>query len=138
MKLSVVIPVFNEKDTIRKIIEKVRQSPVKKEIIIIDDGSNDGTKKLLQDVKRESTANYDIKILHLDKNLGKGLIISGKMSRFKGCGWWMWVRSPGRSLPGRTFGSIHGGLEPTAAPDPRFRFSNGTRTAGGATKYSVS
>ncbi len=84
MKLSVVIPVFNEKETIKKVIEKVKKSPVKKEIIIIDDGSNDGTKKLLQDVKRESTTNYDIKILHLDKNLGKGQAIKKGLSLANG------------------------------------------------------
>lgn len=84
LKLSVVIPVFNEKETIKKVIEKVKKSPVKKEIIIIDDGSNDGTKKLLQDVKRESTTNYDIKILHLDKNLGKGQAIKKGFSLVNG------------------------------------------------------
>ncbi len=84
MKLSVVIPVFNEKETIKKVIEKVKKSPVKKEIIIIDDGSNDGTKKLLQDIKRESPTNYDIKILHLDKNLGKGKAIKRGFSLVNG------------------------------------------------------
>ncbi|MBN1694602.1 glycosyltransferase family 2 protein [candidate division WOR-3 bacterium] len=84
MKLSVIIPVFNEKDTIKKVIEKVKQSPVKKEIIIIDDGSDDGTKKLLQDVKKDLRNNYDIKILHLDKNLGKGQAIKKGLSLANG------------------------------------------------------
>ena len=75
MKLSVVIPVFNEKDTIKEVIEKVKRSPVKKEIIIIDDGSNDGTKELLLKAKKESINDYDIKIIHLEKNLGKGQAI---------------------------------------------------------------
>lgn len=84
MKLSVVIPVFNEKDTIKKVIEKVTRSPVKKEIIIIDDGSNDGTRKLLQDIKRELVSDYDIKILYLDKNLGKGRAIKKGFSLANG------------------------------------------------------
>ncbi len=84
MKLSVVIPVFNEKDTIKEVIEKVKQSPVKKEIIIIDDGSNDGTQKLLQEAKRESRGDYDIKILRLDKNIGKGRAIKKGFSLVKG------------------------------------------------------
>jgi len=84
LKLSVVIPVFNEKDTIKEVIEKVKQSPVKKEIIIIDDGSNDGTQKLLQEAKRESRGDYDIKILRLDKNIGKGRAIKKGFSLVKG------------------------------------------------------
>ncbi len=43
MKLSVVIPVYNEQSTISEVIEKVRQVPVEKEIIVVDDGSTDGT-----------------------------------------------------------------------------------------------
>lgn len=43
MKLSVVIPVYNEQSTISEVIEKVRQVPVDKEIIVVDDGSTDGT-----------------------------------------------------------------------------------------------
>jgi len=84
LKLSVIIPVFNEKDTIKKVIEKVKQSPVKKEIIIIDDGSTDGTKNLLQDVKRELINCNDIKILHLGKNLGKGQAIKKGLSLANG------------------------------------------------------
>lgn len=84
MKLSVIIPVFNEKDTIREVLEKVKRSPVKKEIIIIDDGSNDGTKELLQDAQRKLTYNHDIKILYLDKNLGKGQAIKKGLSLAKG------------------------------------------------------
>lgn len=79
-----VIPVFNEKDTIKKVIEKVTQAPVEKEIIIIDDGSNDGTRKLLQDVKRKLINDYEIKILHLDKNLGKGRATKKGFSLTKG------------------------------------------------------
>ena len=75
LKLSVIIPVFNEEDTIRKVIEKVKQSPVEKEIIIIDDGSTDGTRNLLEGLKKELISHDEIKILHLDKNMGKGQAI---------------------------------------------------------------
>lgn len=47
MKLSVVIPVYNEKSTISGVIEKVRQVPIEKEIIVVDDGSTDGTADIL-------------------------------------------------------------------------------------------
>ena len=48
MKLSVIIPVYNEKNTILKILKKVRNVPVDKEIIIVDDGSTDGTREILK------------------------------------------------------------------------------------------
>ena len=84
MKLSVVIPVFNEKDTIKEVIEKVKKSPLKKEIIVIDDSSNDGTKKLLREIKKKAENNHDIKILYLDKNLGKGQAVKKGFSLVKG------------------------------------------------------
>ena len=44
MKISIVIPCYNERDTILKIVDAVKKSPVEdKEIIIVDDGSTDGT-----------------------------------------------------------------------------------------------
>ena len=47
--LSVVIPCFNEAATILDLIERVRQAPVaSKQIIVVDDGSSDGTRELLQ------------------------------------------------------------------------------------------
>ncbi len=47
MKLSVIIPAFNEIDTIEDILFKVQEVPIQKEIIIIDDGSTDGTREFL-------------------------------------------------------------------------------------------
>ena len=47
-QLSVIIPCYNEKNTIEKVVEKVKKSEIMKEIIIIDDGSTDGTKELLK------------------------------------------------------------------------------------------
>ena len=84
MKLSIVIPVFNEKNTIKEVIEKVKQSPVKKEIIIIDDSSNDGTKKLLKEIEKESKNKDDIKVLYLERNLGKGQAVKKGFELVKG------------------------------------------------------
>ncbi|RME60714.1 MAG: glycosyltransferase family 2 protein, partial [Candidatus Dadabacteria bacterium] len=68
-KLSVVIPVYNEKDTIKEIIKAVQKSPVKnKEIIVVDDFSTDGTREIL---KNELEKEVDKLILH-PKNMGKG------------------------------------------------------------------
>ena len=68
MKLSVVIPVFNELNTIREIIERVRETPYDKEIVIVDDFSTDGTRDILKGLENES----DIRICYHTVNMGKG------------------------------------------------------------------
>ena len=51
MKVSIVVPCFNEGQTIEKVVQAVRQSPIKqKEIIVVDDCSNDGTIMVLEKV----------------------------------------------------------------------------------------
>jgi glycosyltransferase involved in cell wall biosynthesis len=47
VKVSVVIPVYNERDTIAETISRVRASPVDKEIIVVDDASSDGTPEIV-------------------------------------------------------------------------------------------
>lgn len=69
MKLSVVIPVFNEKDTVLTLIKRVRQIPINKEIIVIEDGSSDGTQEILKSLSNDD---QDLKILFHQKNQGKG------------------------------------------------------------------
>jgi len=68
-KLSIIIPAYNEKDTILEILKRVErvELPLKKEIIIIDDCSTDGTRDILKKVDR---AKY--KVILKDKNEGKG------------------------------------------------------------------
>ena len=69
MKVSIVIPCYNEKNTIAKIVEAVRNAPVEnKEIIVIDDGSNDGTQTLL----REKLSGAIDQIIYHPVNRGKG------------------------------------------------------------------
>ena len=73
-KLSIIIPVFNEESTIEEIIEQVESAPVfdyKKEIIIINDGSLDKTKNILENIKDK----YNLIILEHSKNIGKGKAI---------------------------------------------------------------
>src|ERR1041385_5620203 len=48
VRLSVLIPVYNERDTIELIVEQVRATPIAKEIICVDDASSDGTKEVLE------------------------------------------------------------------------------------------
>ena len=66
--LSVVIPVYNEKETILRIIDKVLQLDFVKEIIVVDDGSKDGTVELL----REAAFDGRVRIFFHDRNRGKG------------------------------------------------------------------
>jgi len=70
MKLSIVIPVYNERDTLPKILERIRKVPIDKEIILVDDGSTDGTCDYLRDLagKRDP----GIRVYFHEKNRGKG------------------------------------------------------------------
>ena len=47
MRISVIMPVYNERATVVSVIERVRALPIEKEIIIVDDGSTDGTREIL-------------------------------------------------------------------------------------------
>ena len=70
MKLSIVIPCYNEAKTIRQIVDRVRNTPIAgdKEIIIVDDCSTDGTRDLL----RTGIATLTDKIIYHETNQGKG------------------------------------------------------------------
>src|SRR3989338_10693078 len=73
MKLSIIIPAYNEEKTILKVISKVKKqklNKIKKEIIIVDDFSMDNTKKILANLKGK-----DIKVFFHEKNQGKGAAI---------------------------------------------------------------
>lgn len=69
VKLTVIIPCYNEKDNIKKIVRKVLDSPIKdKEIIIVDDKSTDGSSEILDREIKPIVA----KIIHHESNMGKG------------------------------------------------------------------
>ena len=69
MKVSVVIPCYNERATIETVVEAVRSAPVQEvEIIIVDDGSTDGTRELLQ----SKPQGWVDKIVLQQRNFGKG------------------------------------------------------------------
>ena len=69
MKLSVVIPAYNEEATIEEIVERVRQAPFQKEILIVDDASTDGTPKLLRALAERFA---EVRLLEHRANRGKG------------------------------------------------------------------
>ncbi len=72
MKLSIVIPIYNEVSTIEEIVQRVKAAPVDdKEIILVDDYSTDGTREL---IKEKLEAQVD-RVVYQDKNYGKGFAL---------------------------------------------------------------
>jgi glycosyltransferase involved in cell wall biosynthesis len=69
LTLSVVIPCYNEVEFIRPVVERVKEVEVVDEIIIVDDGSTDGTRKILGEMEVEDSS---LKIIYHKKNQGKG------------------------------------------------------------------
>jgi glycosyltransferase involved in cell wall biosynthesis len=80
VKLSVVIPAYNEKDTIREIVQRVRLTPYEKEIIIVDDFSRDGTRDILKELEREP----DIRVFYHAMNQGKGAALRTGFAKAEG------------------------------------------------------
>jgi glycosyltransferase involved in cell wall biosynthesis len=70
MKLSVIVPVYNEGGTILDVIRRVKEAPFIKEIILVDDGSTDGTSTLLHRI-----SDPEITVLFHESNQGKGAAI---------------------------------------------------------------
>ena len=56
MKLSIVIPVYNEKDTFLSLLDRVRRTPFDKEIILVEDFSTDGTRDIVKKLAEEDTS----------------------------------------------------------------------------------
>ncbi len=79
MKMSIVIPVFNEKETIGQILAAVLAVEMDKEIIVVDDGSTDGTREVLQGLAADG-----VQVLSHDRNLGKGAALRTGFSRSQG------------------------------------------------------
>lgn len=84
MLVTIVIPVYNEEATIRSILEKVEAVTglFKKEIIVVDDCSTDGTRQILEDI--DSSKNGGYKIIYHSKNQGKGAALMSGFKEAKG------------------------------------------------------
>jgi glycosyltransferase involved in cell wall biosynthesis len=68
LRISVVVPIFNEKDTVTEIVRRIREVPIAKEIILVDDCSTDGTRDVLAQLDRRD----DLRIVLHEQNRGKG------------------------------------------------------------------
>ena len=80
MLVSVIIPAFNEEGTIRQVVEAVRALPFDKQIIVVNDGSTDGTHTILDELCRNNT----LTVVQCEENRGKGFAIRSGLSHVKG------------------------------------------------------
>jgi glycosyltransferase involved in cell wall biosynthesis len=69
MKLSVVMPVYNERNTLRVVVERVLAVPLQIELICVDDGSGDGSREILDELQNRYP---ELRVLLQPRNLGKG------------------------------------------------------------------
>jgi glycosyltransferase involved in cell wall biosynthesis len=79
--LSVVMPVYNEFGTVERILTAVRNVDVDKEIIVVDDCSNDGTRELLRDI---AATDGRVRVLYHDVNRGKGAALRTAIAAARG------------------------------------------------------
>ena len=71
MKLSIIVPVYNEKQTIAQILKRIEETPYDKEIIVVDDFSTDGTREILRQIET-SREIPSLRVLYHAVNQGKG------------------------------------------------------------------
>ena len=80
MKLSVIVPVYNEVQTLHEILKRIRAVDVEKEIILVDDFSTDGTRDLLREIEKDE----DARVFYHDVNRGKGAAIRTAIPQVRG------------------------------------------------------
>src|SRR5262245_27988925 len=80
MKVSIIIPVFNEAATIRHVVQAVRKIPLSKEIIVVDGNSTDGTAEILQ----EEAAQGDLSVIFQKNRNGRGAALQEGMAAATG------------------------------------------------------
>jgi len=78
--LSVVMPVFNERETVERIVGRVLAVPLRIELIVIDDGSTDGTKERLEALQLD----HKFRLIINDRNMGKGFSIRSGFKEISG------------------------------------------------------
>src|SRR6202162_816987 len=69
MKLSVIVPIFNERATLTRVVEKVLSVPLEIELICVDDGSKDGSREILEKLQERHP---QLRVFLQPKNMGKG------------------------------------------------------------------
>jgi glycosyltransferase involved in cell wall biosynthesis len=86
VRLSVLVPVYNEAGTVRALLERVRAVPIPKEIIVVDDCSTDDTRAVLERLRREvpDTADNRLVLLFHEHNQGKGAAVRTAVAHVTG------------------------------------------------------
>lgn len=84
--LSVVIPVYNERETLPALLDRVREVPVRKQIVLVDDFSRDGTRELLQEYAERDWDDEmnEISVFFHERNRGKGAAVRTGFEHAKG------------------------------------------------------
>ena len=79
MKLSVIMPVYNERATVEATLRRVRAVDLDKEVIAVDDGSTDGSGEILDRMRQEGVI-----VIHQPQNMGKGMAIRAALPQVSG------------------------------------------------------
>ena len=79
--LSVILPVYNERRTLREILRRVHQVPIEKEILAVDDCSIDGCRELLEEL---AATDHRLRVIHQSRNRGKGAAVRAGIERASG------------------------------------------------------
>src|SRR5438552_18108505 len=84
--LSVIVPVFNERRTLRRVLEHVRAVPIRKQIIVVDDGSSDGTTDVIRELVAEPADDDHnrLQAIFQPQNQGKGAAIRAVIPHIEG------------------------------------------------------
>lgn len=77
--LTVIVPVFNERETVAEILMRVQSVPVSKEVLVVDDGSTDGTAEILAGIQAEN-----LRVFRHERNRGKGAAIRTALAHARG------------------------------------------------------
>ena len=80
MLISVIIPAFNEEQTLEQVVKAVSSLPIEKQLIVVNDGSTDGTCKVLEALR----VPYELTVVHCEENRGKGFAIRSGLPYVKG------------------------------------------------------
>jgi glycosyltransferase involved in cell wall biosynthesis len=83
MQLSIIVPVYNEAPAIETIIRRIAAVPIKAEILVVDDGSTDGTREILNNLEKNKTA-LPLHCFFHGKNMGKGAAIRTALEKVRG------------------------------------------------------